>query len=191
MRRYILTGTPGAGKTTLLHLLRARGYATVEEAATDVIAREQARGRPEPWTHEEFVDQVLTLQRERQLHAPYPDVAIEFHDRSAVCTYALSTHLGRSPSPLLLDELDRISRDAVYQPHVFFIANLGFCEPTAARRISYADSLAFEQVHRDSYQAHGYQLIDIPAAPAAERAEAIIKAVDRLGAPRAVANHTR
>lgn len=189
MRRYILTGTPGAGKTTLVHLLRERGYATVEEAATGVIAREQARGRPEPWGRDEFIDQVLTLQRERQVRAARSGATIEFHDRSPICTHALSTYLGRNPSPLLLDELDRISRDAIYQRHVFFIRNLGFCEPTAARRISYEDSLVFEQVHRDSYRAHGYELIDIPAAPATERAEAIIEALDRLGAPGATANH--
>lgn len=188
MRRYILTGTPGAGKTTLLHLLRARGHATVEEAATDVIAREQARGRPEPWNCDEFIDQVLTLQRERRTRIPRDGAATEFHDRSPICTHALSTYLGRAPSPLLLDELDRISRDAVYQPHVFFIANLGFCEPTAARRITYADSLVFEQVHRDTYTAHGYEIIDIPAVPATERAEAVIEALDRLEALRAAAN---
>lgn len=178
MRRYILTGTPGAGKTTLLHLLRERGYATVEEAATAVIAREQARGRPEPWQHEEFIDQILTFQRERETDARHPGAAIEFYDRSPICTHALSTHLGRTPSPLLLAELERISRDAVYEPRVFFIANLGFCEPTAARRISYEDSLVFEQVHRDTYLTHGYTLIDIPAAPAAERVEAIIEALE-------------
>lgn len=56
MRRYVLTGTPGAGKTTLLRQLRDHGYATVAEAATTVIAREQANGRPEPWNHADFID---------------------------------------------------------------------------------------------------------------------------------------
>jgi predicted ATPase len=38
MPSYILTGAPGAGKTAVLRLLETRGYAVVEEAATDVIA---------------------------------------------------------------------------------------------------------------------------------------------------------
>ncbi|MCW2931320.1 MAG: transposase [Actinomycetia bacterium] len=58
----------------------------------------------------------------------------------------------------------RFGPDAVIQP-----SNLGFCQPTAVRRISYQDSLIFEQVHRDSYRAFGYELIDIPAAPAPRR----------------------
>ena len=44
MRRFILTGAPGAGKTAIVRELEARGFPVVEEAATDVIAREQAAG---------------------------------------------------------------------------------------------------------------------------------------------------
>lgn len=94
-------------------------------------------------------------------------LTIEFHDRSPICAHAPSTYVGRKPSPLLLDELERISRDGVYQPQVLFIRNLGFREPTAARRIS--------------YQAFGYELIDIPAAPVHERAEAILGALAHIG----------
>ena len=177
MKRYILTGTPGAGKTTILRHLRERGYATVEEAATAVISRERARGRTELWQHEDFIDRIVRLQRRRQTRPTRPGVSVQIYDRSPICTHALGTYLGREPSDLLLAELERITRDAVYQPQVFFICNLGFCKPTAARRISYADCLVFEQIHRDSYRAFGYELIDIPAAPAAERADAII---DRL-----------
>lgn len=178
MKRYILTGTPGAGKTTVLRLLGERGYDTVEESATEVIAREQARGRAEPWTHEEFIDQVVALQHHRQTCAP-ASTAVQVYDRSPVCTHALSIYLGRELSALLRSELERVTRDAVYEPQVFFICNLGFCEPTAARRISYGDSLAFEQLHRDSYRAFGFELIDIPAAPPSERAETISKILNQ------------
>jgi predicted ATPase len=43
-RRYVLTGAPGSGKTALLAALSQRGHVVVEEAATDVITRQQARG---------------------------------------------------------------------------------------------------------------------------------------------------
>ncbi|MBR7836376.1 AAA family ATPase [Actinospica durhamensis] len=177
MRRHILTGTPGAGKTTLLHRPEL-GYPVVEEAATDVIAREQAQGCGEPWTRAEFIDQILDLQRAREDAAPPGPVIL--HDRSPICTHALSTFQGREPSVLLRSELDRVIRDDVYHPTVFFVANLGFCRPTAARRISYEDSLVFEQIHRDAYRALGYQLIEIPAAPVDERAEAVIAALARI-----------
>jgi predicted ATPase len=44
MRRFILTGAPGSGKTAIIRQLELDGFAVVEEAATDVIALEQARG---------------------------------------------------------------------------------------------------------------------------------------------------
>lgn len=65
MKRYILTGAPGAGKTSILRSLRQRGWAVVEEAATEVIAREQAAGFDEPWQSSDFVNKIVTLQRER------------------------------------------------------------------------------------------------------------------------------
>jgi predicted ATPase len=178
MRRYILTGTPGSGKTTILRHLGELGYATVGEAATEVIEREQALGRPEPWLHDDFIDQVVTLQRRSQAATPAGGATVQFYDRSPVCTHALSLWLGREPSKLLSEELERITRDLVYQPMVFFVRNLGYCEPTQARRITYEQSLAFEEVHRESYRAFGYQLIDIPAAPAAERAAMVTSALN-------------
>ena len=47
MKRYILTGTAGSGKTSIIQELKSKGYAVVEEAATDVIALEQVNGDPE------------------------------------------------------------------------------------------------------------------------------------------------
>ena len=44
VRRFVLTGMPGSGKTVLLRRMETLGYAVVEEAATDVIALEDARG---------------------------------------------------------------------------------------------------------------------------------------------------
>jgi predicted ATPase len=66
MPGYILTGSPGAGKTAVLRLLEIGGYVVVEEAATDVIALENALGREEPWSDHGFIDKVITLQRQRQ-----------------------------------------------------------------------------------------------------------------------------
>ena len=44
MQRYILTGAPGAGKTIIIRHLELQGHSIVEEAATDIIALEQAGG---------------------------------------------------------------------------------------------------------------------------------------------------
>ncbi|GAA3647259.1 AAA family ATPase [Nonomuraea antimicrobica] len=182
MKRYILTGTPGAGKTTILHRLADLGYATVEEAATAVIADEQARGDAEPWARPSFVGKVVALQRLRQTEAgPAP---VRFFDRSPICTHALSTFVGHPVPASLSEEIDRIVRERVYDRRVFFVRNLGFCEPTDARRISFADSLEFERLHERTYRAFGFELVDVPAGPVAERVAAILAAVPITETPR-------
>jgi predicted ATPase len=177
--RYVLTGAPGAGKTVLLHALAAAGHAVVHEAATDVIAEMQAWGVNEPWEREDFCDCVVAVQRHRQTAQVPSGVALQIYDRSPLCTLALSRYLGRPPSPALCDEVARALADRAYEPIVFLVRPLGFIERTAGRRISYADSLVFEALHQAVYDQHGFTLVDVPAAPVAERAQLVGAAIDR------------
>jgi predicted ATPase len=186
MKRFILTGTPGSGKTAILHALAAAGCSTVPEAATDIIALETALGNKEPWRSPDFIDKIIALQRQRRLDASFHAGAAQFHDRSPVCTYALGAFLGFAPSAALLDEMARIERDGIFEKRVFFVENLGFVEPTEARRISFEDALAFEEVHRAVYQRHGYECVSIGRGSVPERLRQILAAVAQdhsVGAP--------
>jgi predicted ATPase len=175
MPRYVLTGAPGAGKTAILRQLECQGYPVVEESATDVIALEHALGQPEPSASPDFADKIVLLQqrRERQLGPAGDGDRAVFFDRSQVCTLALSRFLGRPASALLVAEVDRVVRERVYAPTVFFVRNRGVIVPTAARRISFADSLAFEDVHERTYRELGFRLVDVPAGPLRDRVELI------------------
>jgi predicted ATPase len=186
--RYVLTGAPGAGKTVLLHALAGGGHAVVEEAATDVIATLLAQGVDEPWTRDDFCDQIVALQRQRQV-APVPlGAGVQIFDRSPLCTLALARHLGRPVTAPLAEEVARVVGERVYVPTVFLVRPLGFIEPTAARRITYPDALAFEAVHEAVYREHGYELVDVPAAPIAERVE-IVRSVLARRQPDSPAAH--
>jgi len=181
MRKYVLTGAPGAGKTAILRLLERAGYQVVEEAATDVIALEQALGRPEPWMSPGFADAIVTLQQRREeLAAAAATTATAaagatFVDRSPVCTLALCRHLGAPVSALLAAELDQVVAKRVYAG-VFFVRNLGHVEPTAARRITFDESLAFEDLHERTYRELGFEPIEVPAGPLPWRAALICAA---------------
>ena len=172
-RRYVLTGAPGAGKTALAVRLRERGYLVVAEAATDVIADEQARGVDEPWRAVDFLDNIARLQRQRQLNQTADRIQVQIYDRSPLCTLALARYLALPVTPLLTDEVTRVIDEQVYQRAVFFVRPLGFITPTHVRRISYPDSLRFEALHEAIYREHGFQLVEIPAAPIDHRAAAI------------------
>jgi predicted ATPase len=180
---YVLTGTPGAGKTAILRQLELDGDRVVEEAATDVIALRQALGDPEPHTHPAFIDTIVGLQRRRQQAAEAVaglTGAIVFFDRSPVCTLALSRYLGYPESALLTEEVDRLLRCGSYSSTVFFVRGLGFVTPTAARRISLADSLVFEQVHERTYRDLGFRVVDVPPAPLSERVGVVRREVRRM-----------
>jgi predicted ATPase len=171
MRRYVLTGAPGAGKTSVLHLLRERGWAVIDEAATDVIAEQQAAGLAEPWTVEGFTDAIAGRQRDRQL-PPVPE-GVQVFDRSPFCTLALARYLGHRVGPGLAAEIDRATQERTYEPSVFLVRPLGFFTPTAARRIGYQESLDFEAVHEQVYLEYGFDLVEVPVGDVAQRADLI------------------
>jgi predicted ATPase len=173
MKRYILTGTSGSGKTSIIHELQNSGYSVVEEAATDIIGQEQAHDNPEPWTQPTFIDKIVRLQKQRQIEMSMLSCELQFYDRSPICTYALNSYLGYPPPASLLEEIERIQREDIYQKQVFFIENLGFCETTEARKISFEESLIFEEIHRETYISFGYDLIKIPSGPLPKRVHSI------------------
>jgi len=177
MKRFIITGAPGAGKTAILRQLELDGFSVVEEAATDVIAAAQARGTPEPWTNPSFIDEIVHLQRDRQMRTACQPDEIQFHDRCVVCTAALTVYLGYSSSALLVAELERVKNEAIYQNQVFFIRNLGFIQPTEARRISFEETVRFEKIHEQTYRDFGFELVSIEAGGLMERVSAIKAAI--------------
>jgi predicted ATPase len=180
MKRFILTGSPGAGKTAILRQLELDGFSVVEEAATDVIALWQAQGIAQPWTDRSFIDAVAGLQKRRQVRSASEDVEIQFHDRTVICTAALASYLGYLPSEMLSRELERIQAEKIYQKQVFFIRNLGFIKPTEARRISFDESLRFEQIHEETYRTFGFEIVSIEPGSLADRVKAIKSALENL-----------
>ena len=177
MRRFIITGAPGAGKTAIIRQLELDGFSVVEEAATDVIAAAHARGTAEPWIDRSFIDVIANLQRERQLRASCRRDNVQFHDRCAVCTLALAVYLGYPVSPVLAAELQRIEEQAVYERRVFFIRHLGFITPTEARRISFEETVRFEQIHEETYRNLGFELVFVEPGSLMDRVGAIKAAI--------------
>jgi predicted ATPase len=180
MRRFIITGAPGAGKTAIVRQLELDGFSVVEEAATDVIAAAHAQGTDEIWKHPSFIDTIARLQKDRQIRASYrpdgdPADAVQFHDRSVVCTAALAVHLGYPVSSFLAAELERVNKEAIFQNRVFFIRNLGFVTPTEARRISLEEAVRFEKIHEETYRDFGFEMVSVKPASLAERV-GVIKA---------------
>lgn len=120
-----------------------------------------------------FIQRIAALQRQRRQAPVPPGVTVQIHDRSAVCTLALARYLGHPVPPVLEREVAWASGDGSFDRRVFFVRLLGFIEATAVRRISYAESQAFERIHEDAYRRLDFDLVDIPAGTVAERAAVI------------------
>lgn len=180
MPRFILTGAPGAGKTALLRLIERDGLGVVEEAATDVIALRFALGLPTPWEQPRFVEDSVDLQRQRQLARIIAPSEVVFFDRSPICTLALSRYSGLEPAAEVTAEVDRVVRLQIFERAVFFVENLGSIERTAARQISFEESLRFEQIHRETYVELGFELVSVPAGGLRARADQVLATVREL-----------
>jgi predicted ATPase len=81
---------------------------------------------------------------------------------------------------LLAREVDRAVARGVYEGTVFFVRNQGFVEATAARRISFEDSLVFERFHEQAYRDLGFRLVEVPAGPLADRVAVVQQTVECL-----------
>ena len=173
MKRFILTGAPGAGKTVLIRELERLGYPIVEEAATDVITLEQARGYLRPHEQPDFIEKITRLQLQRLQSAP--DAPLQFHDRSVICTAALAEFLG-VPIPALLERAIMEARE-IFEPRVFFVRLLGFMNNTEARRISFEQSQQFEAVHETVYRRYGFELQYVQHADIDERIRTVLATI--------------
>ena len=178
MKRYVLTGAPGAGKTAILRQLEVEGFGVVEEAATDIIALWQANGIAEAWNHTGFIDAIVSLQQTRERRVAALPEAVQFHDRSVVCTAALADYLGIPRPQSLMRELQRVTTQNVFQRSVFLVRNLGFVTPTEARRITYEETVRFEQIHERTYRDFGYEIISLGPASVLDRVREIRIAVE-------------
>ena len=70
---------------------------------------------------------------------------------------------------MLAGEVGRAVAEGGYETTAFFIRNQGFVAATAARRISFEDSIRFERIHEQAYRELGFRLVEVPAGPLEDR----------------------
>ncbi len=177
MRRFILIGAPGAGKTTLIRYFEGLGRFVVQEAATDIIRVSEANGVNAPWEDPAFIEDILELQSERQIFALQSEEELQFFNRVPLDTLALCRFLGYPITRDLLAKILHVQEAGRYEKEVFFLDNLGFCEPSSSRKISYEEACRFETFHKEVYSEFGYRFCNVPPLPVSFRARFILERV--------------
>jgi predicted ATPase len=173
--RYVITGGPFSGKTSLVRALAAQGFATVPEAAIEVI---------EDLTHEFGLDGQAAWRAEHRE---------EFQERIIQKQLVLEER-EHAVGPLFLDRgrLDGVAYCHVYQSEIptslaFACSNLPYDKvflldtltafegrAKSGRTSDRARSLAIRDALRAVYADRGLEPIDVPEMPLVERVEFVI-----------------
>ena len=174
-RHIVITGGPGVGKTSAKEYFRTLGVAVVDEAATDVIVREQDAGISEPWVKKGFREKIIALQEERQLEATAKKTNLVVFDRSPIDTFTYCLHIGKDePTGELIRAVQKVVDAGYYDEKVFLLENLGFCNQNEVRCEDQDESLIIQMRLQESYKKLGFTVVQVPPVSIEERVERIL-----------------
>ncbi len=172
---FVLTGASGSGKSSIIAALQGRGFTCVEEVGRQVVKDELAAGTNRtPWQDgEAFMELVLTRYVEAFLSMADRTTPVFFDRGIPECIGAAVV----AKVPPLAHRL-QATRHFRYNRTVFYTPPWREIYVTdAERRHSFEQGLEYHRAELASYDACGYDLVEVPRAPAADRVDFILRNV--------------
>lgn len=175
-RLFVITGGPGSGKTTLIDALATAGIATSPEVGRAVIREQLANGGDAlPWADQRAFADLMVVREVGAHQAALAGAAVTVLDRG-VPDVAGFLRVSGLPVPMHIDAAARACR---YNPSVFIAPFWPeIFTGDAERKQSPEVAEATFDVMVDTYRFYGYELIELPRLPVAERVAFIL---DRIG----------
>lgn len=172
----VLSGCSGSGKSTLLAALAAQGESVAPEPGRRVVQQELASGGDAlPWRNaQRFIDRCARLaDADFELHAAQPRRT--FFDRSLVDVAAAVARSGLQAPAVLTHAM----ATKCYAPFVFMSAPWQALFATdAERRHGFDEAVAEYDALVPAYRDRGYDIIDLPQLPVAQRAAFVLTNVN-------------
>lgn len=168
MKKVVLTGGAGSGKTTAINRLEQMGYATVSEAAIQVMESHPRLKLDDPYA---FQKRVVDTQIATEAAIPTNNGQFIFLDRSIIDSMAYCT-LRDIPQP---PELDAACQATTYLA-VFALETLNNFpnRPETGRTSTQAMSRQTYDLLLEAYARYGYTVISLPNHSVEERIELIL-----------------
>jgi len=173
MAGIVLTGGPCTGKTTLLGELEKIGYATVPEAARQLLMQKRPRQRKILFRN--------AIEMGRKIH----EIQLDQHkavtdnhvmDRSPVDPIAYAQAYGKKPTRQMLRTAKEFKADIV-----FLLEPLKKYQKDSARTEERKEALLLNQHLRNAYAKLGHNIIEVPDMGSAEkRAEFVRKKIEEF-----------
>lgn len=164
---YVLTGGPCSGKTTTLAELERRGYHIAPEAARLYFEEGIASGRSiEQLREGAWLERIALLTRD--MHLSLPGDELYLCDRGVPDSVAYYETFGAP-----VDDTLRAAMAAVRYRKVFLLDLIDY-EQDAIRTETPEEAMILHGRIREAYVGQGYEVIEIPVVPVAERADMII-----------------
>lgn len=176
---YIVIGGPGMGKTSVIEELKKRGHATIQEAATDVILYMQGQGIAQPWVAPDFQTKISLLHAARELIAEQKQKPVVFFDRGPVDSLSYMLFYNSPHQHRLVDLIENVLARKMYQPTVFYLEELNFCETTEVRHEDLSEAKKLGEKFIEDYASLGFTVIKIPSMSVKHRVDAILAYVSK------------
>lgn len=169
-KKYVLTGPAYSGKTAALHELANYRFATVPEAATQLISEQLERGgNILPWTRlDDFLEVLIERQLELESKIP-PGSKIAFIDRGIPDELAYFKYIGIKPTPVYAKAFQEHRYDGVF----VFDPIPGYRQDKI-RREPPEMVQRLRMLHEEAYRELGYDVIVVPFMSVEERVNFII-----------------
>lgn len=168
----IITGGPGMGKTAIVHHLSELGYHCVPESGRAIIQQQMAgAGDALPWSNPAAFAKLMFNSSLEDYFRLITESAPVFFDRGSpdVIGYL---ELSGLPVPYEMIEAARNNR---YHQSVFITPPWQeIYETDTERKQDFEEAIRTYEMMQTVYSRHGYDLVEIPRLPVADRVSFIL-----------------
>jgi predicted ATPase len=172
-RFFVLTGGPGFGKTTLLDALKRVGYARSLEAGRGVIQDQVSiGGRALPWDDRVLFSELMLSWEMRSYHVAQNSAGLVFFDRGMVDVLGYLRLIGHQ----VPEYMRKAAEQFRYNRRVFIAPPWKeIFQQDKERKQNYDEAVRTYDALAATYVEYGYELIELPCAPVAERVRFVLQ----------------